>query len=137
MRLIDADALIMKLDEQIQMPTFMDCLSAINSAPSINMGDLISRNDVINVISENYGEKHFTDAIIELIERIPTTEPKRGEWVERETFLNIDRTPIIEEWQSAMCSVCHRYHTTPYLYYFNDYNFCPNCGADMRERKEK
>lgn len=35
MRLIDADALIEKLDEQIQMPTFMDCLSAINSAPSI------------------------------------------------------------------------------------------------------
>ena len=37
MRLIDADALIKKLDEQIQMPTFMDCLSAINSAPSIDI----------------------------------------------------------------------------------------------------
>lgn len=36
-RYIDADALITKLDEQIQMPTFLDCLSAINSAPSIDI----------------------------------------------------------------------------------------------------
>ena len=60
---------------------------------------------------------------------------KRGEWEEKETFHNGDDEPIIEEWQSAMCSVCHKYHTTPYMYYFNDYNFCPNCGADMRERE--
>ena len=67
----------------------------------------------------------------------PTIEPKRGAWEEKETFHNGDDDPIIEEWQSARCSVCHKYHTTPYMYYFNNYNFCPNCGADMRGREGK
>ena len=66
---------------------------------------------------------------------IEVIEPKRGEWEEKETFRDGDDEPIIEEWQSARCSVCHKYHTTPYMYYFNNYNFCPNCGADMRERE--
>ena len=57
---------------------------------------------------------------------------QHGEWEEKETFRNGDDEPIIEEWQSAMCSVCHKYHTTPYMYYFNNYNFCPNCGAQMK-----
>ena len=57
---------------------------------------------------------------------------QHGKWEEKETFHNGDDEPIIEEWQSALCSVCHKYHTTPYMYYFNNYNFCPNCGADMR-----
>ena len=55
---------------------------------------------------------------------------KRGEWQEREV-LKIKDTNI-DELQSAFCPVCERYHTTPYMYYFNDYNFCPNCGAEMR-----
>ena len=57
----------------------------------------------------------------------------QGEWEEKTTFHNGDDDPIIEEWQSAKCSVCGKYHTTPYLYYFNDYNFCPHCGADIRK----
>lgn len=55
-----------------------------------------------------------------------------GEWMEREVVCG-DDAKSIEEWQSAKCSVCGRYHTTPYMYYFSDYNFCPNCGADMRK----
>ena len=70
------------------------------------------------------------------IDEAPTIEPNRGEWEEKETFSVADDDPIIERWQSARCSMCERYHTTPYMYYFNDYNFCPYCGADMRERKE-
>lgn len=62
---------------------------------------------------------------------------QHGKWEEKETFHNADDNPIIEEWQSAMCSVCHKYHTTPYMYYFNNYNFCPNCGADMREVRDE
>ena len=54
-----------------------------------------------------------------------------AEWEEQSVFNNEDDTPVIEEWQSARCSLCHKYHTTPYMYYFNDYRFCPNCGAEM------
>ena len=56
----------------------------------------------------------------------------KGEWLEKEVHEK-GVCEDIEEWQSAKCSVCGRYHTTPYMYYFSDYNFCPNCGAKMRE----
>ena len=59
-------------------------------------------------------------------------EPKRGEWLERDV-IDEPKGKHITQWQSARCSVCGRYHTTPYLYSFTHYNFCPNCGAEMRE----
>jgi hypothetical protein len=68
------------------------------------------------------------------LEKLPpvTPQPKIGEWLEKE--VNSDNA--IEEWQSARCSVCDRYHTTPYMYYFSDYNFCPNCGCQMKGENE-
>ena len=63
----------------------------------------------------------------------------KGEWVEKDvTSLDdeLDDENVIDEWQSAKCSICGRYHTTPYLYCFNNYNYCPHCGADMRGEKQ-
>lgn len=57
---------------------------------------------------------------------------KTGKWIEREI---VEDGKAIEEWQSARCSVCGRYHTTPYLYCFKDFNYCPNCGAKMDRGK--
>lgn len=53
-----------------------------------------------------------------IIMNAPTIEPKRGEWIEmyRNGFGNM----------ICMCSKCN-FHATKS-------NFCPNCGADMRER---
>ena len=55
---------------------------------------------------------------------------RHGEWKEKETHLN-EGDCEITEWQSARCSKCGKYHTTPYMYSFNNFNFCPNCGAKM------
>lgn len=64
------------------------------------------------------------------LEKVPTIEPKRGEW-------------IITEYDYYDCSVCgesylngcnsmqearERLELRPY----DVYNFCPHCGADMR-----
>lgn len=51
---------------------------------------------------------------------------KHGRWEEKE----IDDYPI-DQWQSARCSVCGKYLTTPFMYYFSPFNYCPNCGARM------
>jgi len=53
----------------------------------------------------------------EQIDNAPTIELKRGEWIEmyRNGFGNM----------ICMCSKCN-FHATKS-------NFCPNCGADMRE----
>lgn len=58
---------------------------------------------------------------------------KKGKWKEREVFLlEEDEMPPIEDWQSAKCSECDRYLTTPYHYYFYHYKYCPYCGAKMK-----
>ena len=58
---------------------------------------------------------------------------KKGTWKEK-SVISADKLVSL---QSARCSVCGKYHTTPYMYYFDDFNYCPNCGADMREGVEK
>jgi transcriptional regulator with XRE-family HTH domain len=58
----------------------------------------------------------------------------KGEWLEREVF-DEPQGKRIEQWQSAKCSVCGLYHTTPYQYYFEWFNYCPSCGADMRPKR--
>ena len=41
-------------------------------------------------------------------------ERKHGKWGQKEVFETKGR---VDELQSAFCSVCQRYHTTPYSYY--------------------
>jgi len=59
-----------------------------------------------------------------LIDEQPTIEPERmkGKWINRS--LNI----VYPEWERYTCSVCgkHSYN----------YDFCPNCGADMRGEED-
>ena len=69
-----------------------------------------------------------------LVESQPTAdvvEVKHGEWKECEIVQERLDEPIIDEWQSARCSACGKYHTTPYMYYFDNFKYCPSCGARM------
>lgn len=76
----------------------------------------------------------------DLIKRTTKKEPifadvrevRHGTWQEKQVFDG----NCIEQWQSAKCPVCGRYHTIPYLYYFHHDNYCPNCGAIMDEVDE-
>ena len=81
------------------------------------------------VLSE-YMKEYFIPS--EPVINSDTLRPK-GKWEEKEVF-DGDRT--IEQYQSARCSVCGKYHTTPYMYYFNNFNYCPECGADMSGGQE-
>ena len=82
------------------------------------MEDLIKRSDAINAINDVgwLEDAEYEERIL----AIPTIEPKRGEWLERNSgFIKWIR-----------CSACnHR------IYQGTKTNFCPNCGADMRERE--
>lgn len=52
-------------------------------------------------------------------------------WLERE-IVSVKESGI-EEVQVAKCPFCHKWHTTPYTYYFTEYPFCPNCGERIGE----
>ena len=69
--------------------------------------------------------------IYEAIHYIPQSEPEQTEgiWTECEVFDNADYE--IQQWQSMKCSNCGKYHTTPYKYKLNLYQYCPYCGAKM------
>lgn len=107
------------------------------------MSDLISRQAAIDALArmipfaiDDISTESYTNGLTDaynLICQLPSVEPeqKTGEWKEKEVVNNEDEK--IEEWQSARCSVCESYHTTPYLYYFNEFAYCPCCGARMKE----
>ena len=56
---------------------------------------------------------------------------KKGKWTEKEVIYTDEAKEIITEWQSCKCSVCGRYHTQPYMYYFDEPRFCSWCGAEI------
>ena len=102
--------------------------------------DLIRRSDAIKAI-EPYldyieiiplcGAKPYVrEAVCGIrskIKFIPTIELKHGEWAER------THNTLIAQVNFAYCSECGQpimhEHTRPL------WSFCPNCGADMRERE--
>ena len=64
--------------------------------------------------------------VLDKIHEAPTVERPHGEWI----FVH----PLQEDDDGAyMCSVCN----TGDWYLCGNENFCPNCGADMREGDEK
>lgn len=93
--------------------------------------DLIKRSDALSAAGDM---SYIAFEIRRKIRMIPSigSMSKSGTWEEKETFCVADDDPIISQWQSARCSECGKYHTTPYMYYFNNYNFCPNCGCRMK-----
>lgn len=62
------------------------------------------------------------------------SKPK-GKW-ENIKVVSDSKNATIPEWQQAQCSVCGLWHTTPYLYHYKHYDFCPNCGAEMENGNE-
>ena len=86
------------------------------------MTDYISREAALEVIN---GIDSYFAKYIEAIPAADVEERKTGKWEERK----VSSDKAIDEWQSARCSECGRYHTTPYMYFFDNYKFCPNCGS--------
>ena len=125
--------------------------------------DCISRQAAIEAIRASASkytgfmemEMYTDDDAVEAIEGVPSAQPEYhfDEWCtdckeydhERHCcprFNAVIRTAIeemeadrknghwIDSFGLAQCSVCK-------TEFFMKYNYCPNCGADMRERKEE
>lgn len=89
--------------------------------------EMVKDFETVNLSRCNYKTVQFQ--IINAIKN--GTLLQTGEWLEKEVYSE----KVIDEWQSAKCSKCERYHTTPYMYSFKEYEFCPHCGARMKEDK--
>ena len=96
--------------------------------------DTIYREDAIKAVenvSENYtkeGDREWhphIDFITQALVQVPSVSTKRGEWVKR------THNTLIAQVNFAYCSECGQ----PIMHEHTRslWNFCPNCGADMRK----
>lgn len=127
---------------RVDRKTESDHAKSFENTPEIKRcsKDTIYRQDAIdkfepwlNVSGYSEGELNMLKAVLYELRFLPSAEPDKGEWLEKEVIHKDDEVgSVIEEWQCARCSVCGKYHTTPHMYYFAAFPFCPMCGADMR-----
>ena len=113
-------------------------IDTIKSMPSAELGtnlaevgtDCISRQaaiDALNKLSEStyevdYGVVDCDDAI-NAIATLPPTEPKKGKWIKTARWGRV-----------YYCNQCRNYLDFDGVNAGRgSTNFCPNCGADMRE----
>lgn len=102
---------------------------------------LIDADALTYEILSEYGADGGTEdvnTICGMVINAPTidAEPvKHGEWINKDT-IHDEKAKVITEWQEAQCSSCGKWHTTPYMYYFDHFNYCPNCGAKMKGTEE-
>lgn len=131
MRLIDADKLIYQSHAQHIQPYINK--KDIDNAPTVEMAeDCISRADTIKwlkkvTVTEGIEFKTGFEQIIYDIEQMPSVQPqpKRGKWkVIRKEYEFMGG--IVNEPQGCKCSNCGGIVKLKS-------DFCPNCGADMRE----
>ena len=99
------------------------------------MTDYISRWDAINAIQEHFTEDGFRgykdgQKMLDRINAIPAAdvrENKRGKW---------DDKKVAFYFKCSECGCCVRaFAGEVFLDYAQEWNFCPNCGADMREEQ--
>ena len=105
MRMIDADAL----------------MEVLEKIPAVGFKNIDNQTYVLVLLAQIYN----------IIKQQPTIEERKtGKWIEYDS--DEDKYDIIK------CSCCNHtftvdsFHWTDIGFTKNDFNFCPNCGADMR-----
>ena len=97
---------------------------------NVPSNDTISRQDVIELVKNSYynlaESMEDTWAMVTDVERLPSAQPerKKGKW----EITNLGAVGTF-----VSCSECKRVvkHKAPF------YNYCPNCGADMRGEQDE
>lgn len=96
------------------------------------MNDLISRKAAIDAISSMFAptpvQKDMVEDCLEIIENLPSAEPKTGKWVsEKRRYKSEDGNDYT--YFISHCSECGVRRRIGW----QGVNFCPNCGAKMDE----
>lgn len=89
------------------------------------MTEYIKREDVMERVGR--WQLNTREAIAEMVMSVPSAdvvERKRGEWDDKKVSFYL---------KCSECGCCVRaFVGEVFLDYLQEWNFCPNCGADMR-----
>ena len=88
------------------------------------MSDPIKREDALNALLRMDGTKIDKALAMGEIRSIPSADRLQGEWLK----FGLGRGTRI-----LFCTNCERRIEVPLSQGDSNYDFCPNCGADMRE----
>jgi len=95
------------------------------------MNDTISREAVADAINGIECTRHttwyeFYQKVMTAVEKLPPAEPKRGKWIKTARWGRV-----------YYCNQCRNYLDFDGVNAGRgSTNFCPNCGADMRQKGE-
>lgn len=100
--------------------------------------DSIKRQDAIDALCNQCsmtkaGDRCTDDFCrdVRALKKVPSAQ-KKGEWIEVEVIADAYDISGVKTWASKMrCDQCC-FTTIAIEGCFSQYNFCPNCGADMR-----
>ena len=106
----------------------------------ILMNDCIEREKAINEFAirssfydAEWGNKRFTpDDVKEILQSIPAADVRpvvRGHWIGTKEAEEMG--DIMKEFTCSVCGCCEWDCTES-----ESFNFCPNCGADMRDAND-
>lgn len=103
--------------------------------------DLIRRSDAIRVINlkaripHDVASAHYASISINAICSVPSADRPHGEW--KDEADKYDASFGMHDYRCSNCnSYADEYISGHEWYTAGKPNFCPHCGADMRERKE-
>ena len=119
MRLIDAEAFKKQLEESYEYTELSEVVEMLDNAPTVELDE--------SVIQEVLNKRCMTAVSNEyLIALHGSSKRPHGTWIER-----TDRITLNTYYE---CSNCNEPWTTiEGTPWDNGMNFCPNCGADMRQ----
>ena len=106
-----------------------DAIYRQDTIDAINTWDKFGIDERSRVVRWHEGLEPYVKLrdVVWAIEKLPSAEPERktGKWIGTEYAGYADGNPVYYEWKCSACG-CVIEDDEP------TWNFCPNCGADMR-----
>ena len=90
------------------------------------MAEYIDREAAIDALRDAYGDSYRAEDYIRAIPAADVKPVVRGKWI-----------PVTNGRGGHECSECHDYAPSYQVGSEHLANYCPNCGADMREQETK
>ena len=139
-KVVDTDQVYSNGTEFVPIFRMKQWFEHLQDAPTVKpepCEDAISRKEVLTLFAHNCDHvRPYTDTWKAVKQMTPVTpKQKKGKWKRHNTYHGDDISSFVDpDWR---CSECGRQANVNAWCLYDLTNFCPNCGADMREGEQE